>query len=354
MKITKAKKLVPPAPKARAVAPAAYSWDFYRDGVTQSFISGWLTCREKARLDMVNGLRQVRGADAFSYGTLTHEALEVLYAPGRQPTGPEMDAAMKTALANVLKENPRATADTLNKVTEQAKVVRVVVEAYFKFWHKDFKEIAWVAREKEFKHAYKLPSGRMTFVRGKRDGDFRAGKTAPRLFLFETKTKSRLDEDNLMDWLPLDLQTNLYFWAMKQDYGETPAGVKYNVLRKPGLRQGVSETFDAFLKRIVKDVAKEPEKYFHRYDVAVLAEEIGAWEIGFAEVMRDIEAWWNGIALTFKVPTSLPVVAPSGGHYMNPTACIGKYGACEFLKLCGRGEKTGLFQRETPFNELKK
>ncbi len=222
------------------------------------------------------------------------------------------------------------------------------MEAYFKYWQKDKREITWVKLEKEFRLPYKLPSGRMTFIRGKRDGDFRAGKPKAKLWLFETKTKSRIDEDSLMDWLPLDLQSNLYFWSMRQEYGECPAGVKYNVLRKPGLRQGVAEPFGDFCKRIAKDLAKEPEKYFHRYDVAVLPSEIETWEKQFALIMEDIEQWW--------ISLHPDMLQPSNGtsNYRNPTSCIGQFGACEFLKVCGRGDKTGLFVREHPFNELAK
>jgi hypothetical protein len=317
------------------VAAVPYSWDLVKDGVSQSMLQTWLVCREKARLMVEEGWTSPPAADAFSFGTMLHEALEELYTGSGVPSDNLVDTAVLAAFNRQKAGNPRMSGEIFQALTDQQEVVRILVKQYFRYYRDDFKKIRWLEREKEFD----LPFYGVR-IRGKRDGAFRAGKGKGRLFLFETKTKSRFDEEELMDWLPLDLQVNVYLWSLKQDYKEMPAGVLYNIVRKPGLRIGKSEPNDAFLKRIRQDVAHRPDWYFNRFEVAVLDKELRHWEESSIPLIGDFEQW----ARTRDVPTRR--------HYRNPTACIGKYGACDCLGVCARGDFSRLQKTTRPFREL--
>ncbi len=142
----------------------------------------------------------------------------------------------------------------------------VAFPRYVKHWanHPDVTGRTPLLQERVFSVPYQLPSGRTVQLRGKWDAvDLISGVERPGVYLFETKTKSDPDEDEIQRQLLFDLQTCLYLIAMREDQkdclGQLAAcqgdstgwlathgtdeqskaevlptqGVRYNVVRRP-------------------------------------------------------------------------------------------------------------------------
>src|SRR5687768_6276449 len=60
--------------------PKGYSWDLFRDGVTQGLLSNFLVCPERTRLGYMRGLRSVKEKPYIHFGNVVHEAIEKVYA----------------------------------------------------------------------------------------------------------------------------------------------------------------------------------------------------------------------------------------------------------------------------------
>jgi hypothetical protein len=113
---------------------------------------------------------------------------------------------------------------------------------YFKFWHKD-KNLNWIGVEQEFDVPYVLKDGRKTRLRGKMDGLYKKNG----IWLFETKSKSRIDEGTIVDALPLDFQNKFYLSVARKLHKIQPSGVKYNIIRRTQMEQRKNETAKKFL-----------------------------------------------------------------------------------------------------------
>lgn len=213
---------------------------------------------------------------------------------------------------------------------------------YFRYWKDDFNgSMKWLGIEKEFRIPIRVaapwhPNGEVTtFVRGKMDGNYEEAKDKS-LMLFETKTKYNIDEETLVDLLPHELQVNIYMWAMRRLHKRHASGVRYNLIRRPALRQKKTETMPQFAARCADDVRVRPDWYFVRLDMASSKADHDRFEGEFEDLLQDFIAWWYGHA----------------GHYKNSGNCENKYGRCQFLSVCGRKDYIGLYKRPTVFREL--
>lgn len=323
--------------------PGPAFYDPERDGVTFSLLSGWRQCRELARLNL-RGVTSRGSSMALIYGTLIHAALQVIYestrmqklhaVPSRELVGKvlnELDATFR-------KENPRASAETMQYAEFSMALASATLPFYFSYWKSDFTDVKWRAVEGEFKirRMFTLANGRRvsTFIRGKMDGVFDERKF---LRLFETKTKTRIEEGAIADVLTLDLQVKIYLWAMKHIFQETPHGVRYNIIRRPGLRQKKGESLAQFAVRCAEDIKARPDFYFIRMDMDVSQHDMDAFEGELDDLVSDFLGWWYGVV----------------GHYRNSGNCENKYGTCQMLRICGPDRDFSRFHiRKTVFREL--
>jgi len=325
-------------------------WDLFRDGVTQGYLAAFLDCPEKIHLGLVHGWTQRVKHGALQFGSIVHDCLENIYRTYSRAKyvskGNLTEVVLWTLKGNQERDErkmlekhggltPRVT--DLAELREHYGLAEVLLPAYFHNWVKDFSNFEW----QELEHEFRVPYSCSKFLgldlpdiplRGKRDGVFRTNR---KLWLFETKTKSRIEEDNLADQIPMNLQVNLYLTTMALDYGEWPAGTVYNIIRKPGLRRGATEPLRDYLSRVREDVEKRPSFYFVRFNVAVTEDELRAWQHQLHGIMRSLVSWYQG-----------------DWHYRNPSACTGRRGVCGFLPVCARNEYAGLELKETPFPEL--
>jgi hypothetical protein len=313
----------------------------HRDGVTQGLLQRFLGCPERHRLTMNEGLTTGRGSGALAFGNIVHNALDRVYTY-QKDTG--YRAAVKGVLDLMYERDmekfrlfPPSDPNAQQDLEDNYALAEPVLEAYFEHWEEDLSRYKWLALERKFSVNYSARQRLQREIediplRGKRDGDLRIGKG---LWLFETKTKGQVEEDNIIDMIPLDLQVNLYLLSQSVEYAEIPQGVVYNIIRRPQLRRRKTESMQQFAERVRLDIAERPGFYFMRYEVSISPSEQERWLLEFDGIMRTIIDWSEGKF-----------------HFRNSATCLGKFGACEFLKICSRGDRTGFQVREKLFPEL--
>lgn len=312
-------------------------YDYERDGITQGLLAMWLECRQKARW-FLQGYARKGTSLALTYGSVGHGVLEHAYENFRlgKNSGAPKKAQMKKYLSLVEKqwklENIRPNKYAIQDLEISLTFADVILPVYFEYWAEDFKKKNWQKIEGKFKIPYVLKDGRKTFLRGMMDGAY---KTVG-LWLFESKFKSVINEVDIVDTLPLDLQVRIYLRALWKTNLKIPSGVLYNVVRRFGLRQKQDESLTKFAARCAEDLKKRPEHYFYRFEVAAVKKDMLEFEVELEAMIKDFCDWWDGV----------------GGHYKNPGACIGKYGRCWALDACSSGNLYGLTKRKCVFREL--
>lgn len=312
-------------------------YDPERDGVSQTLLGRFLTCRQLARYDL-QGWTPKGVPLSMINGTVGHAVLQHTYEAQRKklmgavPTKQELTKIINIVEKLWLAENPRPTKFMLQDLEFALLNAQVLMPIYFEYWKEDFKKLAWEKLEGEFKIPYQTKDGYKTFIRGKMDGVFKRNG----LWLFESKFKSRIEDEDIVDTLSIDLQVMLYLWALGKGYKLTPSGVLYNVVRRPGLKIGKSETMVKYGQRIEADILKRKEFYFYRFEVSTDRDDIAKWSLEFEQLLTDFIKWWRGEV----------------GHYKNTGSCITKYGRCWGLTPCVENSFHNLIKRPTVFREL--
>lgn len=307
------------------------------DGITQGLLYTWMECRQKARWHLL-GWSAKGTSMALTYGTVVHAILENIYGDvQRGMNGLPNSIGIQKYSAKIekqwRKENPLADKKTLEYLETSLLIAEATMPVYFEYWERDIKELPWKRLEQEFKVPYILSDGRETILRGKLDGVF--GKKD--VWLFETKTKSYIQEADLVDMLPFELQVNMYMWVLKKLHKQTPKGLLYNMIRRVGLEQKKKETVQQYSARCVADMRKRPEHYFIRLEVSMGSQDFARFEMEMESMIKDFYDWWQGRV----------------GHYKNPGACINKYGRCKYLTACAAGKITSQYEkRKQVFREL--
>lgn len=310
-------------------------WNLYEHGLTQGAINTFLECREQFRLKYVEGWYKKKLSDAIEFGLCFHDCLATVQ------TDPSItvQSAISKYQAKRIKEN-QLTGGDIQKFECLLGQCEITLEEYQK--HNKFDHLReWLAREKTFCVKYTdIP------LRGRWDGLFylQEGKKKV-LRLHETKTKAIIDEEGIKGTLPFDTQTMLYMLACKLEYGVTPGGVIYDVIRRPGLRQGVKESLTDFLARTRKDIQDRPKWYFLRWQVDITEKCLAEWEsLFFRPVLNQITDWATATAAQLDGKHPL--------NWMNPNQLFSKYGKCDLFDLITKRSTFGLSRKKVPFPEL--
>lgn len=317
--------------------------DIVKDGVTYSFLSEFFgTCREQARLSYVEGYGQAGVCDALEFGQLFHSCCEASAAAGNCAISSYKVTA--DYIAQKLKREKIAK-KSIEELKVLARIVSVLYPAYWGHWQRheglEFQgNTKFIAQEKAFTIKHELPSGNVIPIRGRFDAILRKGNG--KLWLMENKTKSRIDAEGLTSVLSsMDLQTMLYCLAIRKEYGETPEGVLYNVIKKPGLRQKIGETTEEYLARIQQDVEDKPNDYFMRWHVAIREKDLLDWEArSLNPMLEQVWVWWDSIKQNPLDPWKSP------HHFINPEGLYTRYGKSRYFDLLTRGAPVGLVKRE--------
>lgn len=319
-------------------------WNIEEHGVTQGLLGLFSICPQKATYRLKNGYTTGATSVALNFGDVFHRCLDMVYqlssteAPEKYAW--DCEECIDVSLNHIYREDKIKLMDSLANPTQlldlelNVAIAGVMLHSYFKRWRTDFSDMKWVDLEKTFEVPYNGIEGVTIPVRGKYDGVFldRKGKH----WLFETKTKSQIDDGSISDKLNFDLQVMLYLWTMRQMYNTSPMGVIYNIVRRPQLRQKKNESIKEFVQRIEEDVDQRPEFYFVRYTATILKEELDDWvERDFSSLMSQVYAWSKNLF-----------------NYRNTGACQLWNRPCEFMRSCAYGDVSYLQKREHVFPEL--
>jgi hypothetical protein len=295
------------------------------DGMTQSMLGSFLTCRQRARYEL-DGWEPVFMAKSANRGNLIHKALELWYREKPLILAEEFAKIVGNKWkATLIKKGPidaEAVEETLTHF-------EALFPEYVRYHAKSDAKIKWTSLEQVFDakwNGYRL--------RGKMDGLFQFIKTDGD-WLFETKSKAYIEEDAIMDTLAFDFQ-NLFYLTVSKELGRPLKGVLYNIIRSPNLRRGKKESPEQFSARLKQDIKERPEHYFKRYEVAYSKPTITRFTSELQFKLQAYDGWSRG-----ELPT-----------YRSEVACIGKM-KCPFLSACASGSMQGYSQTRQLFSELK-
>lgn len=328
------------------------TWDIHTHGVSQGILSLFMLCPQKAHWKVQRGLELKSGITmgAMEFGDFFHRNLDYIYgllqngSINAEQLSDELDSIVNASV-NLHYEDDK---DRLNEGLAQPSSFseleilvgscRTMLCMYFRRWMDDFTELNWVDLEKVFESPYAMfgygDPAPIVPLRGKYDGVFRDSEN--HLWLFETKTKSKVDDPSVGDRLNFDLQTMFYLYTIQTVYGERPKGVVYNIVKRPQLRIKVNETLPQFFDRIEGDVFAKQDEYFTRYKARIMADELDHWANNdLASMMKQIYEWSQGKF-----------------NYRNSNACNQWNRPCEYLKACAYGDVSLLRIRPQLFPEL--
>jgi hypothetical protein len=221
---------------------------------------------------------------------------------------------------------------------------------YCQYYQEDDAKLKWLQREHVFKVPHKfLESKGVTkeaILTGMRDGDYR--NPIGGLGLFETKTKSSIDDVAIQSGLRADLQTMLYLYSLRREYREEPGEILYNVIRRPQLRQKGNESLQAYGQRLTEDIKERPAWYFRRFEVTVLPGDLETFvSTTLDPVLRCLLEWWESIKDHPFDRWRSPY------HYRNLAALTTGWGTrAPLYDLMILGNKSQYFRRSSPFPEL--
>ena len=297
------------------------------DGISQSLLATWLTCREKAKLTYQDLWTSQQVSNAITFGSLFHSALESFYKTGKYD--------IKTLLQNQRKETEEQRIWTIedqeNQVLNEG-YLGILVPGYISHYRDIDKNKKWFCVEKEFCNTWNGIK-----LRGKYDRAYKTSGTGIKseIWMLDTKTKSRIDP-NIQERLGFDLQVMFYILNYWLEFQTVPNGFIYDQIKRPALRKGSQETMKHFMDRVKEDVDKD---YFQRIRIPITEKYLKDWvATQFSPMIKEFKTWAEG----------------GGGHYKNPAACATPYGVCGLVRVCGNKDYNGLFQRKRVFNELEK
>jgi hypothetical protein len=311
-------------------------WDLYVDGISYSLLSKFVVCRERFRIATVEMYRSSDRKDALDFGTMFHKALE-LYAGGKttmQITSKLMSLYKDTGIDIML-----------------VRQVALIIPHYVAYYSSD--NFKYVSQEEVFDVPYKSQTnGRPIRIRGRWDEVFvRNGK----LWLQENKTKSDINRLKITQTLPFDLQTMLYCYTLSVEKKKPIGGVLYNVIRKPNLVQGKTESDIDFLNRINEDISKRPDHYFFRSENDLTAKDITDFaRTTLFPLIEAVVVWWESIKNDPMNPWVTEDGKPNPNHYARPFGVFDpmSIGLGDFFEYITTGLPHGLVRKETCFPEL--
>lgn len=393
-------KLQAPASKSatkvtgRKVVPPKPLWT-PASGITYSALSTFLECREQFRLGYVEGWSPKESSDAIEFGSIFHNFCE--HFDFQQPHSSAVEQIDK-CITNLLKTRRSNHKTVSNEYSHLLQLAKTTFLGYIKAQPND--HLQWIAREENFSCPITVPrrhwirqvgthrevvslqnnggagdrdTGYRTInLRGKRDGIFVYPERPNELWVFETKTKSRIDEEGLLASLGFNMQAMLYAYVTREQYkskvvqdnrtpkqggvlprGEiVPAvvkGILYNVIRRPGQKLKVGEPLAAFFGRVAAEIEKDPDHYFKRQVITLQPNDLDDWATTVLfPILNQLLDWWESVSAT----PSTPFNPQSDLHYFNPNALFNTYGRCHLFNLITSGNKFMYKKRRHVFPEL--
>jgi hypothetical protein len=334
-------------------------WKFWRHGVTSSFLDRYQDCMEQTRLHYVEGWNSRGNGLGIEFGSGMHWVFERAYgqhfeflkkkidnAAALKRYGSEMTSRYEKHWLSIV-ETP--TQKQLEQQEHAYGLMQAMLPTYFRRWDGDFKggkytytndtthPVKWHSLEEIFSVNYEFPDGRIVPIRGRRDGLFYDARGD--LWVFDTKCRSIVNDQDVLGTMHVDLQQMLYLWVTWKQ-GIVPKGGIINIPRRPGHRKLKSDSsLQGLLGRAEKEVSlpRNFDHYFFRFQMSITEAEIKDWQATRLDpMMQDVRDWWEG-----RRP-----------HYPSDTHLISKYGRAAMFTPITRGEFYDCYKRSVPFPEL--
>jgi hypothetical protein len=362
-------------------------------GITFSLLSRFLSCRERFRIAVIQGLRPV---DSFNhriaFGSMWHVCEEVLAKEvrvgGRKCDTERGIAALTSFASDLCRQYPMSQ----EQVDHWYNVVKVTFPLYVEYWSKHPDMIARrpLLSEQSFSVPYRLPSNRIVRLRGKWDSVDLVGEgKGSRVILQENKTKGDVREAQIRRQLRMDLQVMLYLVALQkvqEDKGRSLTtyggamrvlyetrigGVRYNVVRRPlsGGKGSIvrhkptksnpdGESKEAFFLRLRDIIAESPQDYFMRWDVGITPSDILKFRRECLDpILEQLCDWWDYVkaaAFTDGNPFD-PKCSGYRMHWRHPYGvfdALNEGGSSDLDEYLETGSTVGLERASTLFPEL--
>jgi RecB family exonuclease len=213
--------------------------------LTYSALNTFRNCPRKYKNRYLDNLRPRKRAEALSFGSVIHTAIELWYR------SQNAESRLRDVLTYIDDAFENRVVDSNQMV--QWHLATAMIRGYAERYA--IEEFEVVEVEKEFVGEIRNPdTGRQsqTFrIAGKVDGIVRCHDG---LYLLEHKTASTVDA-NYLDKLWTDTQIALYCYYLRE-LGYPIVGVIYNVLLKSRLKQGKGETQEEYEVRHAELAAK--------------------------------------------------------------------------------------------------
>jgi hypothetical protein len=332
-------------------------------------LSRWLQCRERFRLYAIEGLRPLDGWNLpIHFGLMWHTAEEF---HAKKSAAIRWEIPLREYASQLVDEYPTSA----EAIEHWYNIIKIQFPCYVEYWkkHPDMEQRQPLFQELPFDVPYKLPSGRVVRLRGKWDS---VDKVKRGVVLQENKTKSKIDQMQLMRQLKFDLQTMIYLVALRhgrfQDIGgfgqinSGPdwmiSGVRYNVIRrecpirqhKPSKSNPKGETREHFYKRLETDYFKaNPEEWFFRFNVDVTTQDILRFEETCLKPMLENVCWWYDEVTGKLDPSDYIKVPPMNWvHPYGVRNLINEGFTGEYDHAIETGSRVGLKKMDLLFEEL--
>jgi hypothetical protein len=312
---------------AERIETPAYTIDL---GVTQSMIGDFQQCRQACR-NRLDGWETPSSRRALDFGTMWHKADELWRTDCKaRSMKPEDAEAWWATFGETWMAEQIGLGKPPDDVSEDIAMASALWPVYIAKWYAADTQRDWYELERVFDvpwRGYRL--------RGKRDAMFRLphGK-GWHYWLYETKTKGQIDEEDIKATLMYDFQNLDYCLAAHIEQGITISGVLYNVIRRPGQKN--TRGLPDLVAKIRKAAEAEPDYFFKRFEVTYPPEVIKDFEDNQLKPRLDeFRAWLDGKMATVR----------------NERACIGRYN-CEFISACSAKSMAGYVRTRQLFSEL--
>jgi hypothetical protein len=351
------------------------------DGVTSSLLANYITCKERFRLKVIEGLHEEDEFDyTIEFGQMWHEIKEAYRTKRdwKKSLGDYRDKLWAKYPANIAEINKWA----------------YICAGQFMVWLNRPRPAVTPQRVKEhqlitedtFRVEYILPSGRPIIFRGKYDSILLAGNS---LYIEDDKSKGYIDELAISGTLLGNLQMGVYHTAARQSlqqddkgkyriYGltkrgsvEVPAsatkpyfaGTRYQVVRRPlnekfpPVRQKSKETDKEFWDRLIQHIAGNYDYYFKTMPAMMSTSALNSFKLKILHpICEELLDWWD-----FMVECKFdPWTSPHGSHnnrlhYQTPwgvyNSLFGGFRG-DFFEYLTKGSDRALVKLQTLFPEL--
>lgn len=377
------------------------------DGITNSLLNGFVVCRERFRLRVVDGLRAVSDFNhRIEFGHMWHLCEEVLArslptsSRGSKGVDWVRNRSVFATITDYARELCKKYPTAQEYIDHWYNICRMQFPLYVDYWckQKDVRTRQPLLQEYTFNEPYTLPSGRIVRLRGKMDAlDLVGPVKDSAIYLFETKTKGEIIEEQLKRQLTCDQQTMFYLVALEllkkknleilsdrkscdnyQSWAKPIGGVRYNVIRRPlsggkySIRQKEAkiskkgkimqraETKHEFYERLGECIRNDPSHFFMRWKVEIYESDLETYKTQVLNpLLEQLCQWWDWVSspagLENPFAHTSNMNAPYGIHWRLPYGIHSPLldgGTSELDEYMLTGNTVGLEQSDELFPEL--